>query len=88
MNHAIRTMNIYNRAYFSEEQLRQGLHCVSESLRPGGIWIVGRTVDEKASVHEVTIFQKQPSGAFEIRHRVGPGSEIEGLVLSVKTTQN
>jgi hypothetical protein len=84
-NHVVRSMNIYNRAYFSEEQLRQGARHVGESLYPGGIWIVGRTVDENTSTHEVTIFQKQLSGTFEVRHRVGPGSEIEKLVLSAKT---
>jgi hypothetical protein len=88
VNHVIRSMNIYNRAYFSEEQLRQGVRCVSESLRLGGIWIVGRTVDESASTHEVTIFQKQSSGKFQVLHRVGPGSEIEELVSTVKGRQN
>jgi hypothetical protein len=86
-NHVIRSMNIYNRAYFSEEQLRQGVRCVGESLLPGGIWIVGRTIDENASTHEVTIFQKQSSGEFQVRDRVGPGSEIEQLALTVKGLQ-
>ncbi len=86
-NHVIRSMNIYNRAYFSEEQLRQGARCVEESLLSGGIWIVGRTVDEKSSTHEVTIFQKQSGGDFKVLDRVGPGSEIEGLALQVKGSQ-
>ena len=83
----IRSMNIYNRAYFSEEQLREGVRCVGESLLPGGIWIVGRTVDEKTSAHEVTILQKQSSGEWEVLQRVGPGSEIEGLALTVKIAE-
>ncbi len=87
VNHVIRSMNIYNRAYFSEAQLREGVRCVAESLFTGGIWIVGRTVNEKASTHEVTIFQKQPSGEFQVLDRVGLGSEIEGLALTVKTPQ-
>ena len=88
INHVIRSMNIYNRAYFSEEQLRLGARCVGESLFPGGIWIVGRTIDESASTHEVTVFQKQSSGELQVLHRVGPGSEIEGLALTVKGRQN
>lgn len=83
-NHVIRSMNIYNRVYFSEKQLRQGAQCVRESLLPSGIWIVGRTINENASTHEVTIFQKQSSGGFQVLSRVGPGSEIEGLVLAGK----
>jgi hypothetical protein len=87
VNHVVRSMNIYNRAYFSEEQLRQGVCCVAESLFPGGIWIVGRTLDKEASTHEVTIFQKGASGEFQILQRVGPGSEIESLALTVKAAQ-
>jgi hypothetical protein len=88
VNHVIRSMNIYNRAYFSEAQLREGVRCVAESLLPGGIWVVGRTIDKNASTHEVTILQKGASGEFQVLQRVGPGSEIEGLALTVKTAQN
>jgi hypothetical protein len=88
VNHVIRSMNIYNRAYFSEAQLREGVRCVGESLLPGGIWIVGRTIDKNASTHEVTIFQKRASGEFQVLQRIGPGSEIEDLALTVKTAQN
>lgn len=87
-NHVIRSMNIYNRAYFSEDQLRQGVCCISESLLPGGVWIVGRTLDKEATTHETTIFRKQSSGEFQILDRVGPGSEIEKLALTVKTNED
>lgn len=85
MNHVIRSMNIYNRAYFSEEQLRRGIQCVGESLLSGGIWIVGRTIDKEASIQEVTVLRKTDSGEFTVIERVGPGSEIEDLAVSVKT---
>jgi hypothetical protein len=85
-NHVIRSMNIYNRAYFSDEQLRAGVRCISESLLSEGVWIVGRTVDENASTHEVTIFQKGASGEFQILSRIGPGSEIERLVNGESST--
>lgn len=88
VNHVVRSMNIYNRAYFSEEQLREGVRCVGESLLPGGIWIVGRTIDKNATVHEVTILQKGASGEFQVLERVGPGSEIEQLALTVKIAGN
>ena len=40
----LRTMNIFNTAYFSEQQLAP----VFDSLEPGGIWIVGQTRDESS----------------------------------------
>jgi hypothetical protein len=77
----IRTMNIFNRAYFSEHQLQLGIRKVIESLVPGGIWIMGRTVKEKPSVHEVTFFRRQEDGSLRALQRIGPGSEIEDLAL-------
>jgi hypothetical protein len=78
----IRSMNILNRAYFSEQQLAEGARCVIDSLVAGGIWILGRTVSENPPVHEVSIFRKQDSGALEVLERVGPGSEIESIALA------
>ncbi|MBV8895737.1 MAG: hypothetical protein JO051_04435 [Acidobacteriaceae bacterium] len=80
--HVIRTMNIFNRAYFSEQQLLTGAKAVLDSLLPGGIWTLGRTVQEDPPVHEVTIFRKEQRARPEIVKRIGPGSEIESLVRS------
>jgi hypothetical protein len=80
--HVIRTMNIFNRAYFGEDQLKAGAAAVLNSLLPGGLWILGRTVQEQPPTHEVTVFRKQVSGLVEIVERFGRGSEIEPLVLS------
>jgi hypothetical protein len=79
--HVIRTMNIYNRAYFSEDRLREGVRAVLRSLTTGGIWIVGRTADEAATSHNATVFKKEDGGTLEIIERVGLGSEIEDLAL-------
>jgi hypothetical protein len=78
----IRTMNIYNRAYFSEDRLREGVRAVHGSLSLGGVWILGRTADEAATHHNVTIFQKLDNGGLEVIERVGEGSEIENLALA------
>lgn len=80
--HVIRTMNIFNMAYFSEGELLKGAHAVIDSLVPGGIWVLGRTVQENPPVHEVTIFRKKARPRLELVKRIGPGSEIESLVLS------
>ncbi|MGA8029963.1 MAG: hypothetical protein WB992_22695, partial [Bryobacteraceae bacterium] len=78
-------MNVLNRAYFSEEQLRRAARNAISHLQPGGIWIVGRTTSEDPPLHEVTIFRKQGSGAIEVVSRVGPGSEIEALALKASS---
>jgi len=77
----IRTMNIYNRAYFSEDRLREGVRAVLSSLASDGLWIVGRTADEAARSHNATILRKREGGTLEIIERVGLGSEIEELAL-------
>jgi hypothetical protein len=81
--HVIRSMNIFNRAYFSESELTQGIRSVIASLHSGGIWIVGRTIREDPPVHDVSIFRKRSSGDFELIERVGSGSEIESIVLGL-----
>lgn len=77
----VRSMNIFNKSYFGPERLAEGAQAVWRSLKPGGIWIVGRTVKENPPVHEVSIFTRTETG-FELVRRVGPGSEIEALVLA------
>jgi hypothetical protein len=79
--HIIRTMNILNRAYFNDAQLRVAASAVKASLQMGGLWIVGRTIIENPPQHDVTVYRKQPSG-WEVLLRVGSGSELEQLVGS------
>ena len=81
--HIIRTMNIFNREYFSEERLIEGIRSVTDSLKSDGIWVVGRTTGEEPATHQVTIFKKQPGGSLDVIHRIGIGSEIESLALRV-----
>lgn len=74
----LRTMNILNLAYFSIQQLIDGIHAAFESLKPGGLWIVGRTHEEDKTNH-VTFFRRTEE-KWEVLERVGNGSEIEELV--------
>ena len=75
----IRTMNIFNLKYFSEARLVEGSEAVRRSLAPGGIWIVGRTVNEDPPEHNATIFQKE-GDRFRVLERYGKGSETEPLI--------
>lgn len=56
--HAIRTMNILNLAYLPTDHLLESIDAVWRSLLPGGIWIVGRTI-ENSGAHHVSIFSNR-----------------------------
>ena len=85
--HVLRTMNIFNRAYFSEKQLVEGAAAVHESLQPGGLWIVGRTLEEDLSNHATFLHRKQTgwgsSGAYW--QGIGNGSRCARLVLRYRS---
>lgn len=73
--HVLRTMNILNKDYFSDSQLRDGLKAAFQSLKLGGVWVLGRTLESDFSNH-ATFLQKQENG-WRILSRIGDGSEIE-----------
>jgi hypothetical protein len=77
----IRSMNIFNRAYFPPERLTEGARAVWQSLKPGGWWIAGRTREDPPA-HDVSILEKN-SGGFRFVERYGEGSEIESLALEL-----
>jgi hypothetical protein len=81
-SHVIRTMNILNKFYFPDSELIQGARAISASLLPGGIWILGRTIDDAIPSHQVSILQKGPAGKMTVLERVGAGSEIESIALA------
>jgi hypothetical protein len=73
----LRTMNILNRSYFAEQQLIGGIEAAFDSLKLGGIWIVGRTLEEDNTNH-VTFFRKTERG-WGVLLRIGKGWEMEDL---------
>jgi hypothetical protein len=75
-------MNILNKDYFSDSQLREGSKTAFQSLKLGGIWIVGRTLESDFSNH-VTFLQKLENG-WGILARIGNGSEMEGYAGRVE----
>ena len=78
--HLIRSMNIYHRRYFADADLAKGAKAVFDSLVLGGMWIVGRTVEERKPVrNEVSILGKTSSGFRVLSHLHG-GSELEELL--------
>lgn len=73
----LRTMNILNKAYFPIPQLVEGANAAFQSLKPGGLWIVGRTSENQTN--DVTFFRRTDQ-KWEVMSRIGKGSEIEELV--------
>jgi hypothetical protein len=80
--HVLRTMNILNKDYFSDSQLREGSEAAFRSLKLGGVWIVGRTLESDFSNH-ATFLQKLENG-WGILARIGNGSEMEGYAGRVQ----
>ncbi len=77
--HVLRTMNIFNKGYFSTDQLVEGANAAFDSIKPGGIWIVGRTLEEDLRNH-VTFLRRLDKG-WEVLDRIGNGSEMEPIAL-------
>ena len=78
----IRTMNIYNRIYFADADLARGFRAVYDSLVDGGIWILGRTVEERRPVRNlVSIFIKSDHG-FRLVDSLNGGSDLEESLRS------
>jgi hypothetical protein len=76
----VRTMNILNLSYFSTERLQEAAAVIFESVRPDGIWIVGKTTEDDFTNH--TTFFRRGENGWEVLERTGSGSEIEELVLA------
>lgn len=79
--HALRTMNILNRSYFNEIQLREAVKIAFTNVVPGGIWIVGRTTEDTFKNHGSIL--RRGERQWEIVERFGNGSEIENLAMEV-----
>ncbi len=81
----VRTMNIYNLAYFSEARIAEGIAAVAGSLKEGGVWVVGRSTGEPGTqVPDATIYRRTGSG-FDPLRRFGEGSEIQALVSGLES---
>lgn len=82
----IRSMNIFNRAYFPEERLLAAARAVWRSLRTLGWWIVGRTVEDDPPVHSASVLEKSRDG-FRVIQRHGGGSELEPLAMEAAASE-
>jgi hypothetical protein len=78
----IRAANILNRLYFSTQQLREAVRSLRDRLiGPGAFLLIVRT--ERTGSNHGSVFCLGDNGSFEVLKRVGRGSEIEDIVLSI-----
>jgi hypothetical protein len=82
----LRTMNILNRAYFTEDELASAANAVFESVRVSGLWIVGRTLEEDFSNHATFFLRRED--AWQVLGHIGNGSEIEQLALAAPASRS
>ena len=81
----IRTMNILNVSYFDSARLTAAAPNVWQSLKPAGLWIVGRSITEDPPLHHASILRRSARG-FEPLERYEEKSEIEDLALALRVT--
>src|SRR5262249_41413930 len=75
----LRTMNIFNADYFSPAQLSEGVAAAWNSVAPGGLWIVGKTLEKDFRNH--VTFLHRTSGGWEVLERIGNGSDMERFAV-------
>lgn len=82
---AIRAANLLLPGSFGPDLLRRGVANLKERLvGPGALLVVARTLSEAAGeVNHGTVFMLGGDRRFQVSRRVGNGSELEELVLSV-----
>lgn len=78
---AIRTMNVLNRSYFSDEQIAAAVQAIFDSLREGGLWVVGRTA--ASGRNSVTVFEKRPTHFEQVAESNG-GSEAAAIAREAR----
>lgn len=81
----IRSMNILNKRYFDRDQLVLGIRAAYASLRPAGLWVVGRSGEGAGATVDADLFQKT-SDRFCVVATAGNGSEIRDLVTEERFT--
>jgi len=75
--HVVRAANILNRGYFDDARLRAAVAGLRERLRPGGILIVCRTLEDGSNHGS---FFKADGEGWTVVDRIGDGSQIERLI--------
>jgi hypothetical protein len=84
-----RAANILNRCYFSDDVLLMMATNLSKRIRPGGLIIVCRTVNESNGYHVnlASVLRKHQS-SLEVVARLNGGCDIEGLLTVLRPEES
>ena len=78
----IRAMNILNRSYFEDDQLRVAIGHVARALTTGGLFATGSNQDAGSAV-DGAVYERTKSGFRRLRSS-GNGSPVDDLVLETE----
>ena len=74
----IRCMNVLNKSYFSDDQIKLGLENLFKSAKENGYLLIGRT--NKHYVNRASLYKKN-SNSFTLIKTYNGGSEVDDLLL-------
>jgi hypothetical protein len=83
--HVLRAMNIFNPGYFAPEQIAAGVGACAGSLEDGGLFVIGRTIEEEDGRTRATAFErngKSLSPIWDFNGGAENKSLIDGLNLA------
>lgn len=80
--HCVRALNFLNPGYFDPSQVARGVRACALGLLPGGLLIIGRTMDESDGHTRATAFVRK-GGTLEPVWDLNEGSEIRDLASAV-----
>jgi len=87
--HVLRAMNIFNPGYFTDEKIIAGVRACAQGLLPGGLFLIGRSIDEEDSRTRATAFLRD-GNVLRVAWKFNDGAEnqslIDGLTLDVTRT--
>jgi hypothetical protein len=75
-------MNILDPGYCTAAMIERAGHSVFDTLFPGGLWVLGRTMQDDPPLHHVSVLVKTDTG-FRLLERYNEKSEVEDLALAV-----
>ena len=78
----LRAANILNLVYFSKETLAAMVVNLRRRLRPGGLLVICRTLED--GTNHGSVFELDAGARFTVLARLNKGSEIEELVLGLR----
>ena len=77
--HVVRAMNVLTTDHFSPERVREGIRSCAANLLPGGLLVLGRSIDEEDGRTRASAYRIGPRSTDEV-WRINEGYESPELV--------